>query len=521
MTQAINMWSRFAVAAAAAALGACSGGDDRNGEEGQPVTTPPPPARGSLIEPPPPRVASISAAELNALLNATAEGRLLTQFISAPRCGVDVHQLRYNSVDVGGTAITASGALMIPTGADAACQGPRPLVTYAHGTQVERAFNIANLTDSNNVEGLLMAVAFTARGYIVVAPNYAGFDTSSLAHHPFLNAEQQANDVVDALAAARSALPTSFAPTVSDSGKLFITGYSQGGYVAMAAHRLLQQNGAVVTASAPMSGPYSLAAFGDAVFYGQVVRSAPLFVTYLATGYERAYGDIYGAPTEMLEARYATGVDTLLPTAGRRSELFAQGRLPAEQLFSSTPPEPAYAPYTPPTSPADLAPVFARGFGAENLVTNAFRLAYLQDAQARPDGGFPTVTDGLPASAPENGLRRAFKTNDLRTWTPTAPVLLCAGNEDPTVLYLNTDLMQRYWAANGAANVTVLDLDADLSLSDPYAARKAGFAAAKAAVAADAASRGADPALAVAEAYHSALVPPFCLSAVQSFFDER
>jgi hypothetical protein len=289
----------------------------------------------------------------------------------------------------------------------------------------------------------------------------------------------------------------------------------------MAAHRLLQQNGATVTASAPMSGPYALAAFGDAVFYGQVVRSAPLFVAFLGTGYDRAYGDVYAAPTEMFEARYAAGIETLLPTSGSRSDLFAQGKLPSEQLFSSTPPDAAYAPYTPSTTPADLAPVFARGFGPENLVTNAFRLAYLQDAQAQPDGGFPAVTNGVPASAPANGLRRAFKANDLRTWTPTAPVLLCAGNEDPTVLYLNTDLMQRYWAANSAPDVRVLDLDADIGLGDPYAGRKAAFAAAKEAVAAEASSRGADPVLAVAEAYHSALVPPFCLSAVQSFFDAR
>jgi hypothetical protein len=26
--------------------------------------------------------------------------------------------------------------------------------------------------------------------------------------------------------------------------------------------------------------------------------------------------------------------------------------------------------------------------------------------------------------------------NDLRNWSPTAPVLLCAGDQDPTVFYL-------------------------------------------------------------------------------------
>jgi hypothetical protein len=172
--------------------------------------------------------------------------------------------------------------------------------------------------------------------------------------------------------------------------------------------------------------------------------------------------------------------------------------------------------------PADLAPVFAAGFGTENLVTNSFRLAYLQDAQAHPDGGFPAVTDGRPATSPANPLRQAFKTNDLRTWTPTSPVFLCAGDEDPTVLYMNTQLMRDYWAANGAtAEIRVLDLDSGVSLDDPYAARKIGFAAAKAAIAAAAVSGGAtdNGVAAVTEAYHSTLVPPFCLSAAKSFFD--
>jgi hypothetical protein len=167
--------------------------------------------------------------------------------------------------------------------------------------------------------------------------------------------------------------------------------------------------------------------------------------------------------------------------------------------------------------------VFALGFGPENLVTNAYRLAYLQDAQAHPDGGFPNTTDGRPAAAPANGLRQAFKTNDLRNWVPGSPVLLCAGNEDPTVFYLNTQLMQGYWSANGAtAPIRVLDVDSDVTLGDPYAALKVGFALAKEAVAADAVAQGATDggAAAVAAAYHSALVPPFCLSAVESLFDE-
>jgi hypothetical protein len=166
--------------------------------------------------------------------------------------------------------------------------------------------------------------------------------------------------------------------------------------------------------------------------------------------------------------------------------------------------------------------LFALGFGTDNLITNAFRLAYLTDAQANPDGGFPNTTTAVPATAPANTFRQALKTNDLRNWTPTAPMLLCAGNADPTVFYMNTQLMQSYWAAAGATPpVTVLDVDSSKTDGDPYEALKTGFATFKDLIAAAAVAGGASDggAEAVLEAYHATLVAPFCLKAARDKFD--
>jgi hypothetical protein len=511
----MNRTLRFlTIAACSLTLAACgSSNDDDDTPEPAPAA---PPTRGSLIQSPPARTASLTPATIATALTNQPGAEYLLGLIVAPKCGIDVHQVQYNTVDPTGAATTASAAMMIPTGSDPVCQGPRPIVLYAHGTAAQRSLNLANITNQDNLEGLFAATVFTTQGYILIAPNYTGYDMSALTYNPYLNADQESKDMIDALTASRSALPISSAPSITDSGKLFVTGYSQGGHVAMATHKALQEAGAAITASAPMSGPYAVAAFSDAVFFGQVTRTTPLFLVFTSTGYQKAYGDVYASATDIFEARYVTGIESLLPSAVPRTQLFAEGKLPRDQLFSSTPPDPSFASITPATSPADLAPVFAAGFGTENLVTNAFRLAYLQDAQANPDGGFPTVLDGRPAANPANGLRRAFKRNDLRTWVPSAPVFLCGGNEDPTVLFMNTQLIQSYWAANGATGpVTVLDLDSEVSINDPDAGRKAAFAAAKAALEADGGEAE------VIESYHSTLLPPFCLSAVKSFFDSK
>ena len=467
-------------------------------------------------------LASYSTADLLGVLGVSDLGKELLTLAYTPKCSINVYQLSYETVGAQGEPATSSGALMIPTGTDPSCQGPLPIVVYAHGTTSDKTFNIAALSNSNATEGVLLAAVFAARGYIVVAPNYAGYDTSTLSYHPYLDADQQSKEMIDVLTAARSALPLSSAPGVSDSGKLFITGYSQGGFVAMAAHKAMQAAGMAVTAAAPMSGPYALAAFGDAIFMGQVNTSGTLNFVLVATSYQHAYGNIYTTPTDVYEAQYAGDVTTLLPSATPMSALYAAGDLPSSALFSSAPPAPEFASITPATMPAPLATIFAMGFGSPDLVNNNYRLAYLRDAQAAPDGGFPTVTTGVPATAPTNTLRQALKTNDLRNWSPTAPVLLCAGDQDPTSFYFNTLLIQRYWAANApSATVTVLDVDSAVTPDDPYASLKNGFTAAKAVVAVDAVANGATDggANAVLQAYHAELVPPFCLSAVKSFFD--
>jgi hypothetical protein len=477
-----------------------------------------PPPRGTLLRSPPELVSTVPAPDLLLTLNLAANLQLLS-LSGAPVCDILMYRIEYATVGGADEPTTASGALIVPTGFGSSCTGKRPIVLYAHGTTTDQPFK---MTDMSNFETLYMAAFFATKGYIVVAPNYAGYDTSTLPYHPYLIADQQSKDMIDALTAARTALPFASATLTKDSGQLFITGYSQGGYVAMATHRAMQAAGMSVTASAPMSGPYALAAFVDAVFYGEVNGDGPVSATYLLTAYQHAYRNIYASAADVFAPQYATGIDSLLPTTTPRSQLYAQGKLAEFALFSSTPPAAQFADITPPSTPANLAAVFAHGFGAGNMLQNSYRLSYLQDAQAHPDGGFPTVTTGIAAASPALPWRQALQMNDLRNWVPTAPLLLCGGAVDPLVFWFNSQLMQNYWASHApaSASISVLDLESAVSANDPYGTLKQDFEIAKALVAANAIAQGATDggAFAVAEAYHALLVAPFCFTAVKAFF---
>jgi hypothetical protein len=505
------------LAAATLALVACHA--TINGSSGSPPmsSTPQP---GQLLQSPV-KTGSYSVSDLLSMLSGNSDAAQLLKLALTPACSVDVYHMQYETVGGRGEATTASGALMVPGGFDPSCQGARPVLLYAHGTSTAKSYDIAALSssDTTNSEGVLLALIFAAQGYITIAPNYAGYDTSTLAYHPYLVADQQSHDMMDALTAARGALS---ALGASAGNKLFITGYSQGGYVALATLRAMQSAGMSVTAAAPMSGPYALSAFADAIFMGEVDGGAPVNFTLVVSAYQHSYANVYSSATDVFSTQYATNIASLLPTDTTRSNLYAQGLLPQYALFSNTPPAPQYASMTPATTPANLAPAFALGFGPSPLVTNAYRLSYLQDAQAHPDGGFPTTTNDMPPSSSGIGLRQDLAKNDLRDFSPTVPVLLCGGDGDPTVFYLNTLLLQGYWAAHApTAQVTILDVDSAVGANDPYASVKNGFAAAKAAVEAAAIAGGATDggASAVLTDYHAGLVPPFCLYAVKSFFD--
>lgn len=499
-------------------------------------------ARGTLVENPPFRIGSVSAAAFAAQLAAQPNGSLLLQIAGQPTCGVDFYYLKFWTVGGAGETTESSGALMVPTGAPPTCSGPRPIVLFAHGVQENQAANIANIEDPTNTEGAVAAATYAAQGYIVVAPNYAGYDISTLGYHPFLNATQQSSEMIDILAAARTALPNTLSSATSDSGKLFIAGHSEGGHVALATLRAMEAAGMKVTAAAPDSGPYALEAYVDAAMFGNVFFGSTSVAPFLTTSYQHEYGNIYSATSDVYSSTYATGIDTLLPSKTPYDTLIATGKLPQSALFDSTTPtvtvpgnpvlsEELTALLAVPSNPANPdTPIFDAGFGNPYLINNAYRVSYALDAASNPDGGLPpppgvTVPPdaGLAAMAPTQTLRLAVYKNDMRygNWAPTAPTLLCGGDLDPFVFFFNTQIMAEFWSGLPAGAITVLDLNA--TPAGASAALQTAFQTAGAqelAYLQTPAGGGltlAQAELTLLEGYHDSVIP-FCAVGAREFF---
>jgi len=534
-----NFYRPVSLALIALLLAACSSSSTTTS------TANPSTSNGTAEYDPPLRIASVDAATFQAELSASASGAQLLQLTGAPTCGVDFYNMTYWTKGGNAEVTKSSGALMVPTGGNG-CSGARPIVLYAHGTQFNKLINIADITDPANTEGVLIAAMFAAHGYIVVAPNYAGYNTSDLGYHPYLNAAQESGEMIDALTAARTVLPHTMTAATSDGGKLFLTGYSEGGYVAMATQHALQVAGKTVTASAPMSGPYALEAFGDAVFFGHVNIGSTLFTPLLTTSYQKAYSNIYSTPADAYSATYVTGIESVLPSSMSLTQLFTTGKLPQTALFNSaTPLNPTgnaqldaalNVALAVPSDPNDpRTPLFAAGFGTSYLINNSFRVAYAVDAATNPDGAVPTATTGYVAAAqPTNGLRKALYNNDMRhifglngstPVLPAAPNLLCGGENDPTVYFLNTQIMlnpqtmKGFWMGAPAGLITVVDVD-PATPAGPFATIQTAFKGSQATTLQGLITGGMTAPQAqqtMVQNYHGS-VAPFCARAALTFF---
>ena len=543
---AFNLTKIFISVCLASTLAAC--GSDNNS-----ATTPPAKTgvaslpTGNLINDPL-TTKNLTPSALTQLFNTTDPD--FSQVAATPKCGVRVEYMQYDTVDVKGNKTDATGAVFIPTGTDASCSGNRPIVLNAHGTATTKAYNFAEVGNANNEAGpaaTLLAALFAGQGYVVISPNYAGYDKSSLAYHPYLNAQQQSHEMADALKAGREVVRrTGSATNVADNGKLFVTGYSQGGYVTMATTRYLETLKEPVTAALPISGPYAMEAFGDVVFGGKVMLGATFFAPLMARNYQEQYGNIYAKPSDMFAPANADEIPSLLPSASMTDmQLILSGKLPASAMFQKAPTGNSTLDAISPSDPA-----FSFGFDAtQYLVKNDYRLEYLADAQKNVDWAVPylqgyTNYSPVPATLPEHPLRKALKANDLRGYLPTMPVIMCGGNQDPMVFFdVNSSLMKKLWDTDtnktSATKLGIIDIDVtnratrqkpvyqtlgfdtvnNNSIQSQSEKMQAGFASKVQNIAANAAANGGNPSQAVAMQYHG-LVTPYCMGVAQTLFSQ-
>lgn len=280
----VPVWRTAACCVAVAALAACGGGKD--GDDPTPVVPDPQPpvnvqGRGEFLMSTP--LATLAAADVAAALK--EDGSRVQNVV--PRYDVATWRVEYSTLDGDGNAVRASGLLAVPQTAPGIAS---PVLSYQHAT----IFRDAEAPSNNAVPGEV-SVVLASLGYIVLAPDYVGFGASRGTPHPYLQAAPTAASVNDFIVATQYWRELN---QIKDNGDLYLTGYSEGGYATMAAHRALQAENAPALKNLRMAvvggGPYDVQATLDGLI--DIVRDknrvlgaliSPGFLRYLGGSVQR------------------------------------------------------------------------------------------------------------------------------------------------------------------------------------------------------------------------------------------
>ena len=168
------------------------------------------------------------------------------------RFDVEAISVVYRTTGTDGGEVLASGALFRPK-SDFAF----PLLSFQRGTLYEKA-EAPSLFQSVYSE---LGGFFAATGYIVSMPDFIGYGISEDSFHPYIHKSSLATSTRDMLRASREYFKVE--EITEPSEKVFLTGYSQGGYATLAAMQLMESQHAnefSIQAVTAGSGPYNVSA---------------------------------------------------------------------------------------------------------------------------------------------------------------------------------------------------------------------------------------------------------------------
>ncbi|GAB2580720.1 alpha/beta fold hydrolase [Spirosoma areae] len=303
--------------------------------------------------------------------------------------GTKVYRLEYNTTDTDGKPVKASGALLVPTVAT-----PLPMLSIQHGTITVEADAPSYFKPSSDAYSF--GSAFASQGYIVAAPDYIGYGASKALEHPYENRNGLATESLDMLRAAREFISSQ---RINWDKRLFIAGYSEGGYATLALHKKIEEETGSefnLVASSCGAGAYDKPAFMN-IILNQTTMADPganrLYIWTLLT-YDRIY-KLNRPMSFYFKEPYATQIAAL----GREVVIKAS---------------------------------------LSSIMTDSFKKG---------------VNDGT-----DKAFVAAIKDNDIHDWKPRTPTQLYHGDIDEVVPYINSKNTYDAMKKRGASNVELKTL---------------------------------------------------------------
>ena len=251
--------------------------------------------------------------------------------------GYKAYKIEYETVDESGTPVTASGLMVVPTDNGARLADAKALaymrskglsmVSDSHGTIFAHKEAPTAVAEATLAPDGAPVVLTSLAGFVTLQADYIGFGASADHYHPYLLKHSSAAATVDFIKAARKFATENGIPL---NGQLYLTGYSEGGYVALSALQELENEGEPVVMAAPMAGPYML----DQMAKGVLAREElpiPSFMADVAYAYALSYAQ---PVTSLVQEPYASKLSKLFDGSLTRPQIDEQLPHNTYELFT-------------------------------------------------------------------------------------------------------------------------------------------------------------------------------------------
>ncbi|WP_244888601.1 alpha/beta fold hydrolase [Pontibacter akesuensis] len=313
------------------------------------------------------------------------------QYLTEIKYGVSVYKLIYTTT-YQGREIQASGLVCVPQGMTA----PAPVISAQHGTIFRQSEAPTSFTGLSGFE------AFAAGGFITLVPDYIGFGASKDIFHPYYDQKHSALAVVDMIKAAKTFYKKQ---QVQANDKLFLVGYSEGGYVTLAAQKEIEthpEHGLQVTASAAGAGGYDLVHMLSGIKSGQAY-TYPAYLAYILQAYNHTNN--WNRPlTELFQEPYASKLPALFDGVKGGSAINRELTTDTKKLFN------------------------------------------------------PTFFAALQDDKKELALKQALQANSFYDWVPQSPTRLYHGTTDNIVPFQNSQVTYDRFKQQGAKNLELIPI---------------------------------------------------------------
>jgi pimeloyl-ACP methyl ester carboxylesterase len=325
--------------------------------------------------------------------------------------GYKAYKIPYTTTDEEGEEVKASGVLVLPTEMPEIVNTTLGLsmVSDDHGTifaNREAPTPINSTIGSPPVSSAIILASIG--GFATLQPDYIGFGDSNDHYHPFIMKKSLANATVDFIKTVKTFATQN---NIKLNNQLFLTGYSEGGYAAMATLKKIEDENLTdlkVTMAAPMAGPYALEPMSNIVL-GADKLTVPSFMANVGYSYAKAYNkDI----ETVINEPYASKLPTLFNGDLNRSKIDPELTLDTKG---------------------------ATGLFVGNFVENYF-------------------TDS------EHWFKQAMLENNLHLWAPKTPLRLVHCEGDNVIPYLISTETEKAMKAYGSTNIAVVPVEKTLGL---------------------------------------------------------